>query len=331
MEHPERQLRDRAQLHPPVLPRWPGNAQYAPGFPIYPLVPVSVPTIHISIAPVSCAKLFVLKNAKRPDGPPPPLRHMSSPLRRKISIPKKQVHFKLPAPSSSEDRVAGKSKQVSVPDRERIKAKVKSSIKSKSFMQFHQDHTSHRKRTDPPAGPPQRHPSHHELRLKTVPPGPAPAPKDAQRTIWILTFAHSIANTPAAVHRVLCAELPPATAHLYTIRAYDFVPPPAHICDSYSGVSTIVQDYVMRDVRARKAVDEAIHNIVTYGRREMRKQTEVGRPAQRDVAISVCCLYGTHRSVSIAERIAKGLMGMKLGVKVVVKHVHRVRRAKDPY
>lgn len=85
----------------------------------------------------------------------------------------------------------------------------------------------------------------------------------------------------------------------------------------------------MRDPPARKAVTDAIHNILAHGRREMRREKQGRRPANRDVALSVCCMHGTHRSVGIAERIAQGLMGMKLGVRVVVRHVHRVKGVKD--
>jgi RNase adaptor protein for sRNA GlmZ degradation len=55
------------------------------------------------------------------------------------------------------------------------------------------------------------------------------------------------------------------------------------------------------------------------------------------VSMSVCCTAGTHRSVAIGERIAQGVKGevrrlaVKEGVKVVVRHVSRVKGRGDPF
>lgn len=89
----------------------------------------------------------------------------------------------------------------------------------------------------------------------------------------------------------------------------------------------------MRDPRARNAVATAIEDIVDFRKRELSR--ERGRPTARargpvrDVALSVCCQYGTHRSVTIAERIGEGLVEMGLGVRVRVRHVHRQRGYKE--
>lgn len=91
-----------------------------------------------------------------------------------------------------------------------------------------------------------------------------------------------------------------------------------------------MQESVLHDPRARKAVADAIQNVLAHGRCEMKREKEGRRPVKKDVALSVCCVHGTHRSVSIAERIAQGLMGMGLGVRVVVRHVHRIKGVNDP-
>jgi RNase adaptor protein for sRNA GlmZ degradation len=83
----------------------------------------------------------------------------------------------------------------------------------------------------------------------------------------------------------------------------------------------------MQDPRARRAVSAAVEDILAYGRRQLRQEDR----NRRDVAMSVCCQYGTHRSVSIAERIAQRLMGLRLGVRVKVRHVHRQRGSKEAH
>jgi RNase adaptor protein for sRNA GlmZ degradation len=54
--------------------------------------------------------------------------------------------------------------------------------------------------------------------------------------------------------------------------------------------------------------------------------------------MSVCCHAGTHRSVAIGERIAQGvkaevakLEGCGEGVRIVVRHVSRVKGRGDPF
>ncbi|KAF2446008.1 hypothetical protein P171DRAFT_484661 [Karstenula rhodostoma CBS 690.94] len=303
MLYHERQTRGHAR--PPVQPRWPDNAHYAPNYPIYPLKSAPAPLLRVPLAPAPApapdADVFVPRLLERFERMSPPPWPIEPQLRRKVSIPKKQVSFNLPARSPTHRHPPHKPSQAQL-----------------------SDHAHHRHPT--PANLPRRRPSTHNLGQQ---PAPHP-PRAPQPTIWIVTYAHTLANTPAAVHKILATQLPPGTPHLYSIHAYNLTPPPAHICEAYSGVSPIVQNYVMRDPRARKAVADAIHNILAHGRREMRKEKEGRGPAKKDVALSVCCLYGTHRSVSIAERIAQGLMDMKLGVNVVVRHVHRVKGAKDP-
>ena len=88
----------------------------------------------------------------------------------------------------------------------------------------------------------------------------------------------------------------------------------------------------MQDRAARRAVKNAIEDLLEFGRREKR-----GRGREREVALSVCCHAGTNRSVAIGERIAQGVknevrrMGVQEGVVVVVRHVHRIKGKGDPF
>lgn len=56
-----------------------------------------------------------------------------------------------------------------------------------------------------------------------------------------------------------------------------------------------------------------------------------------EVAMSVCCTVGTHRSVAIADVIAREVRGevrrwgSEEGVRIVVRHVHRVQKRGDEF
>jgi RNase adaptor protein for sRNA GlmZ degradation len=85
---------------------------------------------------------------------------------------------------------------------------------------------------------------------------------------------------------------------------------------------------VLRDRNARRAVKRAVADLLAFGAAER---------GMREVSMSVCCTAGTHRSVAIGERIAQGVKGevrrlaVKEGVKVVVRHVSRVKGRGDPF
>lgn len=87
----------------------------------------------------------------------------------------------------------------------------------------------------------------------------------------------------------------------------------------------------MRDRSARKAVKHAVCELLAFGARESRAR------GNKEVSMSVCCVAGTHRSVAIGERIAQGVkgevgrLGVPEGVKVVVRHVHRIKGRGDPF
>jgi hypothetical protein len=151
-----------------------------------------------------------------------------------------------------------------------------------------------------------------------------------QPTIYIVTFATDHRpNRPSNVQRLLETQIPhrdPPIPHLHTIDARPFTPPSPALCLQYSGISPVIQDIVLSDRHARNAVKHAISDLLACG------QTGI-----REVCMSVCCHAGTHRSVAIGERIAQGvkaevakLEGCGEGVRIVVRHVSRVKGRGDP-
>lgn len=155
-------------------------------------------------------------------------------------------------------------------------------------------------------------------------------PRATLPTIHILSYALDHAPHTTDAQALLSRYLPPSTLHLYTIPAYKFMPPPEDLCRLYSGVNPVIQEHVMQDARARRAVRHAVQDLLDFQRQERRREKD-GRSWKREVAISVCCHFGTHRSVGIAERIAEEVEEVvgKWGGKVRVVHVHRRRGVRD--
>lgn len=147
-------------------------------------------------------------------------------------------------------------------------------------------------------------------------------------TIYIITFSTDICPSTHSFASLLNTHLPPRIPLLYTIDARSIVVPPRHICENYSGVAPVLQEEVMRDRRAREEISHAVEELLLFVR---------GSGTRREVSLAVCCTAGTHRSVAIAELIALGVrkevrrMGSREGLKVVVRHIHRVKGVKDPY
>lgn len=166
--------------------------------------------------------------------------------------------------------------------------------------------------------------SKHSPVMRHIRDSAAPAPTIP--TIYILTFSTDRTPTTLAFASLLNTHLPPRIRLLYTIDARTFLVPPKRICETYSGVAHAVQDEVLRDVRARREIDCAVYELVEFVAR-----------GGRETSLAVCCTAGTHRSVAVAEMIALGVrervraMGRGEGVKIVVRHVHRVKGGGDPY
>jgi hypothetical protein len=265
----------------------------------------------------------------------------------RIDIPKRRVRFELPLENGHTEQSL--EKMISRPDLRRPSTPARSALKrDPSRPDLRQHHVPVHV---------QRNPSHHNLRKQPSQPNlyrqpsprnihhhnPHPRPlsqpqpqrpptvlaKATHPTIHILTYALQSAPHTADAQAIIADNLPPRTPHLYTIPAYTFTPPPSDLCALYSGVSLIIQEHVMRDRRAQKAVCNAVHDLLEFGKRDKQRERE-GR-SWKEVAVSVCCEFGTHRSVSVAEKIREGVEKAvgRMGVRVRVVHVHRRRGVRD--
>lgn len=107
----------------------------------------------------------------------------------------------------------------------------------------------------------------------------------------------------------------------------------------------------MEDAEARYAARKAVERVVRFGESQRSKTRARDRASGwerergdrggngrgMEVSLSICCHSGTHRSVAIAERIAQcvksevGRKGCEQGVRVVCRHVHRVKGRRDPF
>ena len=159
-------------------------------------------------------------------------------------------------------------------------------------------------------------------------------------TVYIITFATDLVPSESTRATLLHSQLPlrtPPIPHLYTIDARTVQPPSPALCREYSGVSPRIQDIVMEDEQARYAARKAVERVVRFGERARSRDGGRGSGSGMEVSLSVCCHSGTHRSVAIAERIAQcvksevGRRGCEEGVRVVCRHVHRVKGRRDPF
>ncbi|CAI6335317.1 unnamed protein product [Periconia digitata] len=197
------------------------------------------------------------------------------------------------------------------------------SDESEHHHHHHRSHNHNRHRHPKPESANTLSTSHSAPHRPTTPNTPSSMP-----SVHIITYGLHYAPNPSDVKQILAKYLPPGTTHLYNIAAQTFTPPPEDMCKLYSGISPAIQDIVMRDPLARGAVMVGVEDIMTFLRARDRKDGF-------DVAISVCCQIGTHRSVSVAERIARGVEGCcerearKAMVRLV--HIHRHRGDKDAY
>ncbi|KAH9864607.1 hypothetical protein J1614_010542 [Plenodomus biglobosus] len=105
---------------------------------------------------------------------------------------------------------------------------------------------------------PSSHPLDRQQYTPNQPPPPPPPPPlsfpPSLPTIYILTYS-TTSRTPLS--SLLPSQLPtrnPPIPHLYTIDARPFTPPPPSICAQYSGIAPIVQDLVLQDPRAARAL-----------------------------------------------------------------------------
>lgn len=160
-------------------------------------------------------------------------------------------------------------------------------------------------------------------------------------TMYIITYAKSLTPTFSSINTLLNTQIPhrkPPIPHLYTLDCSTLPIPTASLCEKYSGISPIMQDTVSSDPMARQWIKQAVRILLDFGARERERNMSRSRnQLRREVAMSVCCESGTHRSVAVAERIAQGVKdevgrsGQREGVKIVCRHVHRAKGPGDPF
>jgi hypothetical protein len=143
-------------------------------------------------------------------------------------------------------------------------------------------------------------------------PPPAAIPRP---TVYLYTFSISYLHTSSAVRHAFRSHRP-HIAELPALNVSRLAPPPPEICASYSGLSPIVQEYVMADPKA--------HQMVAVG---VEAVTRAAGAGLRECKMGVACKAGTHRSVAIAEQMALRLE--ERGFVVVVEHLHRREKAGD--
>ena len=155
-------------------------------------------------------------------------------------------------------------------------------------------------------------------------------------TVYILSFSTHLTPHTRALARLLAIHLPVRDApipHVCTVDATTVAVPPVDVCAAYSGVSRLVQECVMLDTRAREGTRRAVDEVMDFVEQRRCK----GSIGAVEVAVSVGCTAGTHRSVAMAEGIAAGILGQvrraewEEGIKVVVRHVHRIRGPRDAF
>jgi hypothetical protein len=209
---------------------------------------------------------------------------------------------------------------------------------------YEHDSHIHRERYHRTSSPPRNSLPRSNSTYTRIPPPHQPQsqpPIPSRPTVYIITYATDIVHNESSVATLLASQVPrrhPPIPHLYTIDARDMRPPSASLCAQYSGISPLIQDMVMEDGEARRAARTAVKELLRFGAGERRGRFGGGRGSDSvEVSMSVCCHSGTHRSVAIAERIAQcvksevGKMRCEEGVRVVCRHVHRVKGRRDPF
>jgi hypothetical protein len=165
---------------------------------------------------------------------------------------------------------------------------------------------------------------------------PAACNTGVRPTVYIVSFSTDLTPHTRALARLLALHLPVRDApipHVCTVDATTMAVPPADVCAAYSGVSRLVQECVMLDPRAREHTRRAVQDVMECVEQRRRK----GAVGAIEVAVSVGCTAGTHRSVAMAEGVAAGILGQVRnaewdeGIKVVVRHVHRIRGPRDAF
>ncbi|XP_014558539.1 hypothetical protein COCVIDRAFT_94210, partial [Bipolaris victoriae FI3] len=289
----------------------------------------SFPPPNTSFRPIQTRTWTHTSPARIPQYNYPPYKNGS----KKAAV--KHVHFDLPDSRQSTVKIAIEQRQqdmqLQTPKQQERNERPALYRQPTPLPHRHEQHTSRPSYPPPPYNHPnhQQYHQHHHQQFNNTLPITLPHPRP---TIYIISYSTAITRTESATLSLLASQVPlrhPPIPHLYTIDARNIQPPSPSLCARYSGLAPLIQDIVMQDLAAQKAVETAVGELLLrFGNGEQRG---------REVSMSVCCRAGTHRSVAIAERVAQcvkwevGRTGGAEGVRVVCRHVHRVKGRGDPF
>lgn len=134
-----------------------------------------------------------------------------------------------------------------------------------------------------------------------------------------LSYSHSKARQDTRAFAAQKSHILRGATVLETIDCRNWNPPPPDLCRRYSGVSQPLQTSVFRqEPRGWNIVSRAANQAIQKIKRERIR----GR-----VALVVFCMHGTHRSVTVAEYLARPFECEGWDVSVV--HMHRQRMPGD--
>ncbi|KAH8635395.1 hypothetical protein IG631_10796 [Alternaria alternata] len=164
--------------------------------------------------------------------------------------------------------------------------------------------------------PPQQYSLREEL-LRPPQPLLQPQVPLVQKTLYVTTYSSEVLERQPGAEAQLLQHIPHVPA-LLTIYCQTWRAPPRKMCQMYSGVSQQVQQFIMGSRTAVREINKALASIVNYF-----------NAGHQVASIQTTCHAGTHRSVGTGEIIAKEMK--RMGVNVVIKHLHRRRGPGDPW
>ncbi|KAH6839896.1 hypothetical protein B0T12DRAFT_37286 [Alternaria alternata] len=138
-----------------------------------------------------------------------------------------------------------------------------------------------------------------------------------QKTLYVTTYSSEVLERQLGAEVQLLQYIPHVPA-LLTIYCQTWRAPPRKMCEMYSGVSQQIQQFIMGSRTAVREIKKALASIVNHF-----------NAGHQVASIQTTCHAGTHRSVGTAEIVAKEMR--RMGVNVVIKHLHRRRRPGDPW
>ncbi|EMD95001.1 hypothetical protein COCC4DRAFT_64096 [Bipolaris maydis ATCC 48331] len=183
----------------------------------------------------------------------------------------KHVHFDLPDSRQSTVKIAIEQRQQDM-QQQRLEERERNERPAlyrqpTPLPQKREGHTSRPPYPSPPYNHNtyQQHHQHHHYHQQQQPYNTTPTLPPSRPTIYIISYSTDITRTESAATTLLASQVPhrtPPIRHLYTIDARNMQPPSPFLCARYSGIAPLIQDIVMQDVAAQKAVQTAVSELL---------------------------------------------------------------------